>query len=258
MRIHIYTHHKVATALTSKIFREISLHYGLSFRDAPGFHDNTNNSEIVHYWHSQVSTEILNSDHVGVHFIRDPRDVIVSGYLFHKRTDEAWCINKNLDTSGDINHPQVDFSQVHLTHEEKSKYIEWLNGKSYQDNISSLSQDDGLIFEMNGFAGRTIEGMTDWSTNQRIIEAKFEDITTEYDQMWGRIFSHLGFDGKALLRAMEIARKHDIGRMSSNQISQNKHISTGKISKWKEFFSDEVAEKYSEKFDDAHKSLGYD
>ena len=111
---------------------------------------------------------------------------------------------------------------------------------------------------MNGFAGRTIEGMVSWSTNQRVIEAKFEDITTEYDQMWNRIFSHLGFEGKALDRAMAIARKHDIGRMSSDQISQNKHISTGKISKWKEFFSDEVAEKYSENFGDAHKSLGYD
>ena len=133
-----------------------------------------------------------------------------------------------------------------------------LNGKSYQENISSLSQEKGLIFEMNGFAGRTIEGMKSWSTNQRVIEVKFEDITTEYDQMWIRIFSHLGFEGKALDRAMAIARKHDIGRMSSDQISQNKHISTGKISKWKEFFSDEVAEKYSESFGDAHKSLGYD
>lgn len=258
MRIHIYTHHKVATALTSKIFREISLYYGLSFKDAPGFHDKIDNSQIVHYWHSQVSAKILESEHVGVHFIRDPRDIIVSGYLFHKRTDEAWCINKNLDTSGEINHPQVDFSQVHLSHEEKKKYLEWLNGKSYQENISSLSQEEGLIFEMNGFAGRTIEGMVSWSTNQRVIEAKFEDITTEYDQMWIRIFSHLGFEGKALDRAMSIAKKHDIGRMSSDQISQNKHISTGKISKWKEFFSDEVAEKYSEHFGDAHKSLGYD
>ena len=257
-RIQIYTHHKIATALTSKIFREISLYYGLSFSDAPGFHGGVDSSHIVHYWHSQVSTEILDSTHLGVHFIRDPRDVIVSGYLFHKRTDEAWCINKNLNVSGEINHPQVDFSQVHLTHEEKSKYLEWLDGKSYQENIASISQDDGLIFEMNGFAGRTIDCMTNWTGNEQIIEVKFEEITTQYDKMWKGIFTHLGFTDKAMEKAMSIARKHDIGRMSGDEIKQNKHISTGKISKWKDFFSEAVEKEYSEKFNDAHQKLGYE
>lgn len=257
-RIHIYTHHKVATALTSKVFREISLHYGLSFKDAPGYHDEVENSQIIHYWHSQTSSEILNSDHLGVHFIRDPRDVIVSGYLFHKRTDEAWCVNKDLKISGEIAHPQVDFSQVHLPHEKKAEYLEWLNGKSYQENICSLSQDDGLIFEMNGFAGRTIDCMREWLPQDQILEVKFEAITIDYDEMWMRIFTHLGFEGLALTKAMNIAKQHDIGRMTSGQISQNKHISTGKISKWKEFFSENVANEYSKKFNDVHKELGYE
>ena len=240
------------------MFREISLHYGLSFKDAPGFHDKLKDSQIVHYWHSQVSDEILNSDHLGVHFFRDPRDVIVSGYLFHKRTDEAWCINNNFEITGEINFPQVAFSQVHLAHQEKVDYLEWLNGKSYQDNISSLSQDDGLIFEMNGYSKRTINCMRDWKSQEQIIEVKFEDIASDYDELWMRIFAHLGFEDKALTTAMNIAKKHDIGRMSSGQISQNKHISTGKISKWKEYFSEDVTNEYSKKFEDVHKEMGYD
>ena len=27
--------------------------------------------------------------------IRDPREIIISGYLYHKRCTEIWCINKN-------------------------------------------------------------------------------------------------------------------------------------------------------------------
>ena len=257
-RIHIYTHHKVATALTSKVFREISIYYGLTFQEAPGFHADVEDSQVVHYWHSQASDKILSSEHLGVHFVRDPRDVIVSGYLFHQRTDEAWCVNDNFEITGDIDFPQVAFSQVHLTHAEKEEYLEWLNGKSYQENISSLTQDDGLIFEMDGYAGRTIFCMRDWSTNEQILEVRFEEITTNYDEMWMRIFTHLGFENKELAKAMDIAKKHDMGRMSRDQISQNKHISTGKISKWKEYFSENVAREYSEKFNDVHKDIGYD
>ena len=68
----------------------------------------------------------------------------------------------------------MDYSQVHLQHEEKIRYLESLNGKSYQENISLLNQDDGLIFEMDGFAGRTIGDLSKWAGNETILEMKFE------------------------------------------------------------------------------------
>ena len=258
-RIHLYTHHKVATALMSKVFRDISTYFGLKFIDAPGYNQNISNSaHIVHYWHSLVSDEIINSKHKGVHVMRDPRDVIVSGYLYHKRSSEAWCINENFELSENIVWPQVDFSQEFLSNTEKIDYINWLNGNSYQENIKSLNQNEGLIFEMEGFAGRTISDMINWKRNENIIESKFEEIIANYDDVWEGIFTHMGFSNENLKLAIEIARRHDLSRMTEDQIAKDSHISTGKITKWKDFFSQDVEKEYTERFGNCHLSLGYE
>ena len=256
-QIHIYTHHKIGTALTSKVFRDIATYYGLTFTDAPGYNAHEENADIVHYWHSQVSDKIRESEHKGVHIIRDPRDVIVSGYLYHQRCKEEWCTNQNLSVSDDISYPQVDYSQEHLSKEEKVSYIDSLNGKSYQENLKSLSQDEGLVFEMDGFAGRTIVDLLNWRENSKVLDIKFEDLLSEYDEKWRTIFTHLGFNGKHLRRASNFAKKHDLSRMSKDQIAKNKHISTGKITKWKGYFNKNIEEEYEKRFIDAHKKLGY-
>jgi len=258
-KIHLYTHHKIGTALMSKVFRDVSRYYGLQFHDAAGYTKSVPKKyDIVHYWHSQCSEEILSSKHLGIHLTRDPRDVIVSGYLYHQRTKEEWCNNEDFEIKQNIQYPQVDYSQIHLPHEEKVKYLESLNGKTYQNNISLLDQDDGLIFEMDGFAGRTIRDLANWPGNENILEMKFEQIIEQYDNTWEGIFSHLGFTGKHLARVCKIAKSHDMNRMSEKRISKDKHISTGKLKKWKEYFSKEVQQAYTERFENIHLELNYE
>ena len=257
-QIHIYTHHKIGTALTSKVFRDIATYYGLTFVDAPGYNSNVKNADVVHYWHSQISDEIQNSNHKGIHIVRDPRDVIVSGYLYHQRCKEEWCTNQDFNIDGDISYPQVDYSQEHLSHDEKVEYLNSLNKKSYQENLKSMSQDDGLIFEMDGFAGRTIADLLNWNSNPNILDVKFEDLLADYDEKWRTIFIHLGFEGKHLERVSNFAKRHDLSRMSTDQIAKDKHISTGKLTKWKEYFNENIDAEYRKRFGDAHTKLDYD
>ena len=258
-KIYLYTHHKIGTALLSKVFRDVSRYYGLRFHDALGFTESVpEDSDIVHFWHSQCSEKILSSQHLGIHLTRDPRDVIVSGYLYHQRTKEEWCKNEDFEIKQNIGYPQVDYSQIHLQHEEKIGYLELLNGKSYQKNISLLNQDDGLIFEMDGFAGRTIGDLSKWVGNETILEMKFEKIIEQYDNSWKDIFSHLGFSGKQLIRACRIAKAHDMNKMSEKEIAKDKHISTGKLRKWKDYFSEEVYQAYTERFENIHLKLDYE
>ena len=121
-----------------------------------------------------------------------------------------------------------------------------------------MPQDEGLLFEMDGFAGRTIGNLLDWSSNPNILEIKFEDLLENYDEKWLAVFTHLGFKGKHLQRVSNFAKNHDLSRMSKDQISKDKHISTGKLTKWNEYFNDNVTQEYQNRFGNAHEKLGYD
>ncbi len=48
-----------------------------------------------------------------IRMIRDPRDIWVSGYLYHQHCKEKWCTNADIDPASPILWPQVDHSFVH-------------------------------------------------------------------------------------------------------------------------------------------------
>lgn len=62
--------------------------------------------------------------YVGLHIIRNPRDVVVFGYFYHLGCYEKWALQT----------------------QERS------NNKSYKDYLKSLPQQEGILFEMNNTA----------------------------------------------------------------------------------------------------------
>ena len=59
----------------------------------------------------------------GVRIIRDPRDIWVSAYLYHCRTNEAWCVNTDFDPRPPITYPRVDFSMQHRPERWKRAWL---------------------------------------------------------------------------------------------------------------------------------------
>ncbi|CAI5961884.1 unnamed protein product, partial [Closterium sp. NIES-65] len=59
--------------------------------------------------------------------VRDPRDVVVSGYFYHKTTQEPWV------------------------HEPRSEY----GGKSYQQMLNNVSKSAGINMEVDMITGST-------------------------------------------------------------------------------------------------------
>jgi hypothetical protein len=97
----------------------------------------------------------------GFHVIRDPRDVIVSGYFSHK-----------------FSHPaREDFNPWVLDHRER---------------ISSVPQEEGLILEME-FCETIFAAMHSWEYgNPRIYESRFEVLTINPAEEFRKIFEFLG------------------------------------------------------------------
>ncbi|MDJ0844341.1 sulfotransferase domain-containing protein [Crocosphaera sp.] len=258
--IGIFCHHKAGTVLLRKVFREISnvkdWNFQCVFTQKEQFNQNF---DVILFGNSVLDIADITTSFVGVHIIRDPRDIIVSAYLYHRRTSEKWCINKNFSLEVPITHPRVPYSQQHKSEEWKIKYLKSLKGMSYQENLLSMSQKNGLFFEMNNYGSWIIEDMKNWNYNcPNILEIKFEQLMTNYDNNFRLIFEYLGFSQAEIKIGLDIASKHDLGRKSAKEIELMSHVSSPKTSKWKDYFEEAHKEFFINKFGNVLIQLGYE
>jgi len=256
----IFCYHKVGTMLTGKVFGELCEAKRWKFHTLLGKQTKLpRRAGVVLFAHSLIDPRQLGTPYTGIHMIRDPRDVIVSGYLYHRRTAEKWCVNSNHVFKAPIGFPQVPYSQQHRSEDWKIRYLKSLDGKSYQQNLLSRSQHDGLLFEMDHYGLWTIESMKQWQGDKgRILELRFEDLMDRYDETFRRIFAHLGFRGSELELCMEIASRHDLGRKSEREIEEIAHVHSKQTNRWKDYFEPGLKEAFIEKFGDVLIDLGYE
>ena len=246
--------------MLKSVFEELCSRYGWAFTVKMGKQDVApDHVDFVLFGHSIVSEKVLEGTHTGVHVIRDPRDIIVSGYLYHMRTTEAWCIHKDFDLSSPIDYPNVPFSQRHRSEEWKKHYIESLKGISYQENLKALSPDDGIVFEMKHYGRWTIESMMSWDYNaSNILEVRFEEIMEDYGAAFKQIFVSLGLSGKQLGYAMDIAQKHNLKNKTEKELADLDHVYSRETSKWRGFFTEEHKKLFVQMFGDCLIELGYE
>jgi hypothetical protein len=98
-----------------------------------------------------------------VNVIRDPRDMVVSGYFSHRNT--------------------------HIT---KALGITWHELIEHRQRLLELDIDDGLMEEIE-FSGFFIDHMATWNYSQpEVLELKMEDLVSDQVRLWTQIFDHYG------------------------------------------------------------------
>ena len=214
-------------------------------------------ADIVIFVHSLIGFDVAGLECRGVRLVRDPRDVWVSGYLYHTHCSEKWCTNEDFDVTAPIVWPRVPKSQQHRSERWKRKYLKRLGGKSYQQNLLELDQTGGLAFELRRYARWTIKSMCAWRPSPSIVDYQMERLSTDFDSFMGMLFDHLGLKGEKLDIAMSIAARHDVTRMSDAQIAANDHIHSRELSKWRGFLQADDVALYESRFAGASTILGY-
>lgn len=150
-----FGHHKCATGWTDGILRELCYHMGIHFKivstpsDFPG-HD-TLGSFVEAHDVDFLSYINANRTYVadlplyrGFHVVRDPRDVLVSGYFSHKHS-----------------HPTDDWPEL----------------TEHRNALQRLSKSEGLLREME-FSRPFFEDMHSWDYDQdRVLELRMETLT---------------------------------------------------------------------------------
>jgi len=225
--IYIFGYHKCGTKLLGKVFLQMALKYGWEYKSIPGSVNEMPNADVVFFLHSQVDYNKLPEKFIGIHMVRDPRDIIISGYLYHKRTIEEWCINENFQTEDPIVY-------------------------------NALEEEDAIIFEMNHYGKWTIEDMLKWDFEKaNCLELKFEDVMSNYDDEMMKIFKHCNFSPAQIKMAKHFADKEDLNKMSKKDIEKHPHISSVKTKKWERYFTEKLQRYFDTHFSEVLKKYNY-
>jgi hypothetical protein len=134
------------------------------------------NNYVLDIWSREANRVSKNSKNVKiVHLIRHPYEIIVSAYNYHKICSEPWCIDVNKRTLAD--NIQYNF-----------------NSQTYQQKLNTLTQEEGLNFEMSGRSFNTIYDMYNchFHNFDFCLNVKMEDLYLNEEVTINRILNFLG------------------------------------------------------------------
>lgn len=257
----VCTYHKTGTMLFLRLMREVCQAAGWRVASRLGRVDHIpERLDVALLPHSTLDWSCLDRPTRIVHVVRDPRDVWVSGYLYHLRCTERWCrsVPPMHPADADLVHPLVPHAIAHRPVAFKRAYLDALGGRSYQAVLHDLDAEDGLAFELRHYAGWTIEAMLDWPWGQRddVLEVRFEAMMSHFDETLERVLAHLEVPITPELWARCTA--HDLGRKSAAELETDPHVFSRATSRWRDCFTPRVASDFAARFPDAVQRLGYD
>jgi hypothetical protein len=227
-----FSHHKVVTKYVLAVLKDVAAEFGLKLQNCKQ-EQLRPNTDIFFSENSWVDLCKL-PPYVGSHIIRDPRDIIVSGYFYHQWTKEAWC-----------NTPWKH-----------------LGGLTYKQFISQMSKEDGIACEMQRIGGKTVETIAAWDYhNPNILEIHYEDLFANPDPVFASMFRHYGFSEEKVSRAVTLSDAHRFEKATQRKPGEENrthHARKGLPGDWQNHFSDNHKRLFKEKFGDLVVRLGYE
>jgi hypothetical protein len=179
-------------------------------------------------------------------FIRDPRDLVVSGYFYHHR---------GLDPFAAIVGPTAE-----QWRDEGAIPQALRAGESYVECLKRLDQEDGLIAEME-FREPHFRAMLEWPTNDpRIRLWRYEDVLGNEVRVMDEIGAHFEWpdDDSPLSFRESLRREADRWRMRDALLAWDKHPRDPKSGQWRQLFTPKVRRRFDELYEDLPERLGYE
>jgi len=173
-------------------------------------------------------------------FIRDPRDLLVSGYFYHRRGTEPWTRIPNPT--------DVDWYSAAGVVPVGMRGA----GLSFADYLASLPQEDGLLAELE-FRAAHFESMTRWPSGHPDI------LTLRYEDVIGRpvsaVTEFLRFQGLSPVeRALGalFARQHAL-----RPSTRDRHVRDPRPGQWRRHFTPPVRRAFDARYGVLVRQLGY-
>jgi hypothetical protein len=240
------SYHKCLTKYFKKVMSRL---YNSGLPMGPGYRHFRSNedrfySSCADYRVASINNRILDFSRLGdfriSRFIRDPRDLVVSGYFYHHRGAEKWC---NV-VSPDGRNWKVVNGNIPTTMKQDQSFSNYLHG---------LNQEDGLIAEID-FRKNHFESMAKWPVDDsRIKTIRYEDLLGHEGKVFDEIMSFYGVSWPERKLGAYLAQKY----AASNSRDQPRHIRDPNPKQWEVYFTPRVAEYFNQRYGDLLEQLGY-
>jgi hypothetical protein len=203
------SYHKVGTVWFKRILHAVARHHGLNFEVVGPDSAPSPLTDIFLQRKSKIDLGNLPS-YRGSHIVRDPRDIVVSAYKYHLWTSEA------------------------LVHEPRTEFGE----RSYQQELLRLNESDGLALEIERCAPQFAD-MSQWDyTNPNISEVRFEDVRSDEQSEFARIFRHYGFTEEVVARSLSFVEYFSFNKSKQRQEARGhtgpSHLRSAIPGEWEE------------------------
>ena len=175
-----------------------------------------------------------------VRFIRDPRDLLVSGYHYHIKGIEGWCHTKSPK--------EADWSEV------RGAIPSGLpEGESLNSYLKKAPRDEGMRLELD-FRRYHFTSMREWPDDDlRARVYRYEDILGNEVETFREILDFFGLQPLGKLWGLSYARRHAAGRRSARR----DHIRNPKSGQWRDVLPEDVAKAVSRDYGDILARYGY-
>jgi hypothetical protein len=237
--------HKCLTMYYRNVLRTVcrrSLDIGISFRHF--FHrQDAFYRECNQYRITSLSGHVLDLDRFDdirvTRFVRDPRDLLVSGYHYHKRGAEHWC-------------DYVDPLPAEWTVVNGAVPASLPSGVSLRHYLNSVSVEEGLLAELD-FRRHHFASMRQWRPDKRVLTFNYEDILGQEADVFEEIFR---FYEMPWLHT-RLARLY-AARLSARRGSKGStHIRNPSAGQWRQYFTPAVERRFNELYADLLEQYGY-
>lgn len=175
-----------------------------------------------------------------VRFVRDPRDLLVSGYFYHKRGVEHWChLSDPVDNDWMMVNGHVPAALS--------------GGRDLYGFLHEAGVEEGLLAELE-FRRYHFESMRDWpADDERIRLFRYEDLFGHEAEVFREILSFFGLPWPARLKGRYYARRYS----ASRRRGKTAHIRNPSSGQWRRYFTPEVSRRFNELYGDLLERYGY-
>jgi hypothetical protein len=193
---------------------------------------------------ASVNNRMLDLDRFGEYrisrFVRDPRDLVVSGYFYHLRGAEPWTtIEKPTDD---------DWYFANGVIPEGLR----ASGGSFADYLSSIPEEEGLLAELE-FRTRHFESMARWPADDPHISTyRYEDILGHEVEIIREIVAFYGLSAIERRLCAWFANRYTLSRRKADP-----HIRNPSSGQWRRHFTPCVQKAFDARFAGLIQQLGY-
>lgn len=193
---------------------------------------------------SSINNRALDLERLGPfrisRFIRDPRDLVVSGYFYHRRGAEDW-VTMEAPSAADWY-----FANGFVPEGLSDR------GMSFAQYLQSLPEEEGLLAELE-FRKYHLEAMTAWPTSHPdIVTYRYEDTVGDQARVMQELFTFYRLSPLEKTLGAWLAKRYSIQKLAADP-----HVRNPVSGQWRKHFTPRVRRIFDAEYAGLVKLLGY-